>query len=259
VEANPERAILLVDTYDTLRSGVPNAIKAGLEIEKKGQKLIAIRLDSGDLAYLSKKARSMLDGAGLNEVKIVASNLLDEHVIKSLIEQEAPIDIFGVGTKLVTGFPDAVLDGVYKLSVFQGRPRMKLSDDITKTTLPGRKQVARFSDGQGLFMADAIELEEEVIPERMFHPYEPAKSLDLRHYKDEPLLQKVMDKGKRTNGEKEVQEIAAYVRQRLSLLPTEHKRFEYPHVYKVGLSQKLLSSRNELMEKFREQFEGEKP
>ncbi|MDD8031930.1 MAG: nicotinate phosphoribosyltransferase [Acidobacteriota bacterium] len=258
VEANPGRAILLVDTYDTLRSGVPNAIKAGLKIAKKGQKLQAIRLDSGDLAYLSKKSRVMLDEAGLNEVKIVASNLLDEKVIKSLIEQQAPIDIFGVGTKLVTGVPDAALDGVYKLSVFQGQPKMKLSDNLTKTTLPGRKQVARFSDQQGFFMADAIGLEEESFPDRMVHPYEPTKSLDLRHYQDEPLLQKVMDAGKRIVSKKRVHEIAAYVRQRLSFLPPEHKRFEYPHIYKVGLSQKLLSLRNGLMEKYLEQLEGEK-
>ncbi|MDH7494248.1 MAG: nicotinate phosphoribosyltransferase [Candidatus Saccharicenans sp.] len=256
VEDNPERAILLVDTYDTLRSGLPNAIRAGLEMKKKGLRLRGIRLDSGDLAYLSKKARTLLDAAGLNEVKIVASNLLDEHVIRSLIEQEAPIDIFGVGTKLVTGVPDAALDGVYKLSVFDGQPRMKLSDNLTKTTLPGRKQVARFQDDQGLFMADAIHLAEENLPERMFHPVEPGKSLDLRSYRDEPLLEKVMAGGRRLMAEQSVSQIAAFARGRMQQLPPEHKRFEYPHVYKVGLSQKLLALRNELMEKYRETFEG---
>ncbi|MGQ9801399.1 MAG: nicotinate phosphoribosyltransferase [Candidatus Saccharicenans sp.] len=256
VEANPERAVLLVDTYDTLRSGVPNAVKAGRELTRKGYQLKGIRLDSGDLAYLSKKARAMLDAAGLNEVKILASNLLDEHVIHSLIEQEAPIDIFGVGTKLVTGVPDAALDGVYKLAVFDGQPRMKLSDNVTKTTLPGKKQVSRFTDEQGFFMADAIHLEEEGLPERMFHPFEPGKSLDLRAYRDEPLLDKVMEKGRRIRPQPEVKEIASYARKRLAQLPPEHKRFEYPHVYKVGLSQKLLVLRNELMEKYREKFEG---
>ncbi|MDI6698656.1 MAG: nicotinate phosphoribosyltransferase [Candidatus Saccharicenans sp.] len=256
VEANPGRAILLVDTYDTLRSGVPNAIRAGKEMEKRGLKLKGIRLDSGDLAYLSKKARALLDSAGLTEAKIVASNLLDEFVIRSLIEQEAPIDIFGVGTKLVTGVPDAALDGVYKLSVFDGQPRMKLSDNLTKTTLAGRKQVARFTDERGSFMADVILLAGEPLPEKMFHPFEPGKSLDLRHYRDEILLEKVMSGGHSTKVVTPAPEIAAYTRQRLSQLPAEHKRFEYPHVYKVGLSQKLLALRNELMEKYRQNFEG---
>ncbi len=256
VEANPERAILLVDTYDTLRSGVPNAIKAGLELEKRGFRLKGIRLDSGDLAYLSEKARAMLDEAGLHHVKIVASNLLDEQVIRSLIEQEAPIDIYGVGTKLVTGVPDAALDGVYKLSVFDGQPRMKLSDNLTKTTLPGRKQVTRFRDAEGFFMADAIQLADEPVPERMFHPVEPGKSLDLKAYQDDLLLKKVMSGGRLQKTITPVTEIAAYARRRLQQLPPEHKRFEYPHVYKVGLSHKLLNLRNELMEKYRQNFEG---
>lgn len=256
VEANPERAILLVDTFDTLRSGLPKAIRAGLALEKKGYRLKGIRLDSGDLAYLSKKARHMLDEAGLKHAKIVASNLLDEYVIKSLIEQGAPIDIFGVGTKLVTGVPDAALDGVYKLAMFDREPRMKLSDNLTKTTLPGRKQVSRFTDEQGLFMADAIHLEEEKQPDRMFHPFETGKSLDLKNYRGEPLLRQVMSGGHRLYPEIEVNQIAAYVKKRLARLPAEHKRFEYPHVYKVGLGLGLYSLRDELIEKYRNNFEG---
>ncbi len=256
VEANPGRATLLVDTYDTLRSGLPNAIKAAKELEKRGLKLQGIRLDSGDLAYLSKKARQMLDAAGLKEVKIVASNLLDELVIRSLIEQEAPIDIFGVGTRLVTGAPDAALDGVYKLSMFDDQPRMKLSDNVTKTTLPGRKQVARFKDEQGWWVADAIHLAGEDLPVEMFHPFEPEKSLNLTHYQDEGLLVKVIDKGQRLKVEDSVQKIAACTRQQLAHLPPEHKRFEYPHVYKVGLSRKLMARRNDLIHRYRQGFEG---
>lgn len=256
VEANPERAVLLVDTYDTLSSGVPNAVRAGLEMARKGLKLRGIRLDSGDLAYLSKKARAMLDAAGLKEAKIVASNLLDEQVIRSLIEQGAPIDIFGVGTKLVTGVPDAALDGVYKLSVFDGRPRLKLSDNLTKTTLPGRKQVARFRNGEESFMADAIQLADEPLPDRMYHPFEPGKSLDLQAYQDELLLEKVMASGRRLKAGLTVEEISSYTRQRLQQLPPEHKRFEFPHVYKVGLSPRLLKLRNELMDSYRKKFEG---
>ncbi|MDD8021087.1 MAG: nicotinate phosphoribosyltransferase [Acidobacteriota bacterium] len=255
VEANPQRAILLVDTYDTLRSGLPNAIKAARELEKRGLKLQGIRLDSGDLAYLSKKARQMLDVAGLKEVKIVASNLLDELVIRSLIEQGAPIDIFGVGTRLVTGAPDAALDGVYKLAVFDGQPRMKLSDNVTKTTLPGRKQVARFSDEEECFVADAIHLAEEDLPQEMFHPFEPEKFLNLSRYRDEELLTKVMEKGQKLEVEDNVARIASYCRERLSHLPPEHKRFEYPHIYKVGLSQKLINWRNDLIHGYRQSFE----
>lgn len=256
VEANPDRAILLVDTYDTLGSGVPNAIKVARELEKRGLKLRGIRLDSGDLAYLSKKARAMLDAAGLDYVRIVASNLLDEYVIKSLIDQGAPIDIFGVGTKLVTGVPDAALDGVYKLSVFDGQPRLKLSDNIIKTTLPGRKKVLRYVNGEGMFMADAICLAEETSPARMHHPFDPEKSLDLTRYQDEELMIKVMERGKRLKSESQVEDIAAYTRKRLALLPPEHKRFEYPHVYKVGLSQKLLGLRTELIHHYRQSLEG---
>jgi nicotinate phosphoribosyltransferase len=124
-EAYPKRCILLVDTYDTLRTGVPNAITVAKEMETRGERLLAIRLDSGDLAYLSKRARKMLDDAGLKYVKIACSNQLDEFVIRSLLDQAAPIDLFGVGTRLVTGQDDAVLDGVYKLSVSDGNPGLK--------------------------------------------------------------------------------------------------------------------------------------
>src|SRR5690606_21281295 len=120
--------VLLVDTYNTLESGVPNAIIVAKEMEKRGDKLSAVRLDSGDLAYLSKKTRAMLDEADLGYVKIAASNQLDEYVIKSILEQEGPIDIFGVGTNLVTANPDAALDGVYKLAWSDGKPRIKISE-----------------------------------------------------------------------------------------------------------------------------------
>jgi nicotinate phosphoribosyltransferase len=124
-KARPINCVLLVDTYNTLESGLPNSIKVAKEMEQRGQKLAGIRLDSGDLAYLARESRKMLDKEGLEYVKIVASNQLDEYVVKSLLEQQAPIDIFGVGTSLVTGQPDAALDGVYKLSMSNGKPRLK--------------------------------------------------------------------------------------------------------------------------------------
>ncbi|HDR51007.1 MAG TPA: nicotinate phosphoribosyltransferase, partial [Mariniphaga anaerophila] len=156
VEAHPDNSILLVDTYDTLRSGIPHAIAVAKELAESGKKLLAVRLDSGDLAYLSKKARKMLDDAGLQNVKIVASNQLNEHVIKSLLkDQNAAIDAFGVGTELITGKDDAALDGVYKLSGINGQPKMKFSENIEKVTLPCKKQVYRCYDSSGMFFRDA--------------------------------------------------------------------------------------------------------
>jgi nicotinate phosphoribosyltransferase len=246
-ETRPDQCIFLVDTYDTLRSGVPHAITVAKEMEAAGHRALGIRLDSGDLAWLSKTARAMLDEAGLAYMKIVASNQLDEWVIKSLLEQGAPIDIFGVGTRLVTGQPDAALDGVYKLSMADGKPRLKLSETIQKITLPGVKQVLRMTDRQGRFFgADAILLSEERTIDRMYHPYEPGKSLPVEEFRQEPLLHKVMENGKQTGPGFSLTEIAAYARERLKLLPAEFKRFENPHVYKVGISKKLAGLRDEL-------------
>jgi nicotinate phosphoribosyltransferase len=249
-EKRPEHCVLLVDTYDTLMSGVPNAITVAKEMEKSGHRLQGIRLDSGDLAYLSKQARKMLDDVGLNYVKITASNQLDEYVIKSLLDQKAPIDVFGVGTSLVTGPPDAALDGVYKLAFADGKPRIKLSENIKKLTLPDKKQVYRLINGDGNFVgADIITLENETRNDQMFHPSEPGKALQLKDWKRQPLLQKVMENGKILSSST-VHESAAYCKERLALLPEEHKRFEYPHIYKVGISKKLQDLRNELKNQF---------
>jgi nicotinate phosphoribosyltransferase len=250
-EGRPQRCVLLVDTYNTLESGVPNAIKVAREMETRGHQLAGIRLDSGDLAYLSKRARHMLDSEGLGYVKIAASNQLDEDVIKSLLEQEAPIDIFGVGTSLVTGQPDAALDGVYKLSSACGKPRIKLSESLKKTTLPEKKQVFRVRDSNGFFFgADAVALQNESRVDHMFDPFEPYKSLSLHGKSQEPLLHKVMQDGKILIAKKSLQEIAAYCRQRLALLPNEYKRFQNPHSYKVGISKALMDLRDEIKSKF---------
>jgi nicotinate phosphoribosyltransferase len=246
-EAFPGQCILLVDTYETIESGIPNAIRIAKELEERGHRLLGIRLDSGDLAYLSKKARQMLDGAGLHDVKIVASNLLDEYLIKSLLEQGAPIDIFGVGTKLVTGAPDASLDGVYKLAQVEGEPRLKLSENLFKITLPGRKKVFRSLDDQGFFRADAVVLEGEDEPQRMYHPSEAEKFLDLSCFEKESIFHPVMKGGQLLEKKEKPEEISDYARKRLAGLPTEHKRFENPHIYKVGLSEKLLNMRTELV------------
>jgi nicotinate phosphoribosyltransferase len=246
-EKRPDHCVLLVDTYDTLRSGVPNAITVAREMEQRSQQLQSIRLDSGDLAYLSKQSRKLLDDAGLNYVTITASNQLDEYVIKSLLDQQAPIDVFGVGTSLVTGPPDAALDGVYKLAYANGKPRIKLSENLKKITLPHKKQVYRVLNSQeNFFGADLISLHDEEQVEQMHHPVEPDKALVLKGMKQEPLLQKVMENGRTLQGKQSLKEISAYCMNRLARLPVEHKRFENPHIYKVGLSGRLRDMRNEL-------------
>jgi nicotinate phosphoribosyltransferase len=250
-EGRPENCVLLVDTYNTLESGVPNAIAVAKEMEHRGQRLSGIRLDSGDLAYLSKASRQMLDEAGLSYVKIAVSNQLDEFVIKSLLEQQAPIDIFGVGTNLVTGHPDGALDGVYKLACSDGKPRIKLSETLKKTTLPDKKQVFRVYDKNGLFFgADAIGLNNEERVDHIYDPFEPHKSLSLKGTRQEPLLAMVMEKGKMTMESKSLEEIASYSKGRLKLLPDEFKRFQNPHTYKIGISKSLMTMRDDLRDKF---------
>ena len=249
-EIYPDKCILLVDTYNTLRSGVPNAITVAKELEQSGNRLIAIRLDSGDLAYLSKHARHALDQAGLSYVKIVVSNQLDEYVIRSLLEdQAAPIDVFGVGTRLITGQTSAALDGVYKLSMSDNIPRLKFSENFTKLTLPGVKKIYRFTDGEGLFYADAIALEEEPVPKLIFHPFFPEQRSSLASYSSESLIQTVMKKGK-VVARSSAKQSAEYARQRLSKLAVEHKRFENPHIYKVGITERLMHLRTKLVDEF---------
>lgn len=245
-ETHPDNCVLLVDTYNTLESGIPNAVTVARELEQKGKKLIGIRLDSGDLAYLSKAARKMLDDVGFSHVKIAASNQLDEYVIRSLKEQQAAIDIFGVGTNLVVGHENAALDGVYKLCNFDGEPRIKISENLKKMNFPGQKQVYRYVNGQGEYAADAITLADLKAPVRMAHPFEPHKRMPLNPDGARPLLQPVMKNGKRLVRTRDVQEIASAAGENLEYLPDEHKRFDFPHVYKVGLSPEIEELRDNL-------------
>ncbi|WP_336093902.1 nicotinate phosphoribosyltransferase [Leeuwenhoekiella sp. CH_XMU1409-2] len=247
-ENRPKNCVLLVDTYDTLKSGMPNAITVAKEMEARGQKLLAIRLDSGDLAYLAKRCRTMLDQAGLDYVKIAASNQLDEYVIQSLQNQNAPIDVYGVGTNLVIGKPNGALDGVYKLSFANGKPRIKISESISKVTLPHKKQVYRIlTEDNVLIGADAIALSKEAHISVMHHPVEPFKNLNIDDLKQQAMLQPVMQQGKRVYPEKTVQEIAAFSKKQLAALPDEFKRFDNPHIYKVGISDQLKDERDRLI------------
>lgn len=248
-ESRPDDCVLLVDTYNTLKSGIPNAIIVAKEMEKQGHSMKAIRLDSGDLAYLARQSRKMLDHAGLPNVKIAVSNQLDEYVIKSLLEQEAPIDIFGVGTSLVIGSPDAALDGVYKLVLLNGKPRIKLSENLGKVTLPNKKQVYRISDSDGNWIgADAIALEGETDFPKITHPFDVLKSLSVKNCLKEPLLAKVMENGIRLEEPSTLKEISSFSTERLKRLSPEFKRFNNPHIYKVGISDLLMKERDILIE-----------
>ncbi|MFU8811386.1 MAG: nicotinate phosphoribosyltransferase [Balneolaceae bacterium] len=244
----PDQTILLVDTYDTLKSGIPNAITVADELQEKGHQLKAVRLDSGDLAYLSKKSRDMLDTADHFDVKIAVSNQLDEKVIASLIAQGAPIDIFGVGTQLVTGGDSPALDGVYKLAECNGTPRIKISDNVEKITLPGRKTVRRYTNPDGTLHGDAIGLLEDDPFDQIHDPAFPARKTDVTTLDGRELLTTVIQDGKRQAEPQSIGDSANFVQQAMRNLTDEYKRFENPHIYKVGVTRKLLRLRNQLIE-----------
>jgi nicotinate phosphoribosyltransferase len=244
----PDRCILLVDTYNTLQSGVPNAIRVAKELEEQGHRLLGIRIDSGDLATLSTRARQMLDEAGLTYVKIFTSNQLDEYVIRSLLHQGAPIDGFGVGTRLVTAYDCPALDGVYKLVECDGRPTVKVSDDFTKVLLPGRKQLFRYRAEDGSFVADGIALAEEPsAPSELYHPFFPIQRIPVEGLTAEPLLQPVLSAGELTSPLPSLSKVRAYAAERFQFLPDAHKRFENPHIYPVGISRALMDLRDKLV------------
>lgn len=246
-EHYPDSTVLLVDTYDTLESGIPNAIKIARELAEKGYRLKAVRLDSGDLAYFSKKARKQLDEAGLDYVKIAASNQLDEFLIRSLNEQKAPIDLFGVGTKLITAYDHPALDGVYKLSSAGGRPTLKISENIEKITLPASKKVIRYLNDDGTFNCDGILLSYEEFSETIQHPHFPTKTTPTKGLKSIELLSKVVDQGAIQITLPTALESSVYVKEQLQKLSPEHRRFDNPHVYKVGISSKLGQLRDQLI------------
>lgn len=248
----PDKCILLVDTYDTLGSGIPNAIRVAQELRDDGHELVGVRLDSGDLAYLAKKSREMFDDAGFPDVKIAASNQLNEHVIKSLLhEQDAPIDVFGVGTNLVTAHDDPALDGVYKLCEVDGDPRIKISENIEKVNFPASKQVFRLIDDDGNFYGDAVALDDEERVDHIFHPYDPYKDVAVDSFEQEPLLRPVMRDGEIVAELHDVNDAREYAQHRLAALPFEHQRFDNPHIYKVGLSRKLHELRHQTLKSAR--------
>ena len=255
-EAMPNNAIFLVDTYDTL-TGVANAIEAGRQLRQRGHKLLGIRLDSGDLAWLAKRARAMLDEAGFHETAIVASNDLDEHLIESLKIQEAPINVWGVGTKLATAYEQPALGGVYKLSAIkheskeqtEWRHTLKVSEQALKTNVPGILGVRRYRHN-GIALADMIydELTQPADPPLIIDPLDPMRrrqlTSDMRY---EELLVPVVRDGKLQAHRPLLDDIRDRVRKQLSLFDASIKRFANPHTYPVGLEANLQQRRSDLI------------
>ena len=250
-DAYPDNCLLLVDTYDTLRSGVPNAIKVFEELKAAGHKPKGIRLDSGDLAYLSKESRRMMDEAGFTDTIICVSGDLDERSINSLLQQGAKIDSWGVGTKLITSEDLPALGGVYKLAGVFGEngeltPKIKLSDNTAKITNPGFKNLYRLYDREnGMAIADLITLHEEEVddtkPLILFHPVETWKEHEVENFSAEPLQQTIVKEGKLVYQFPKLLEVQAYSKAQLAKFWEEYLRLDVPQVYKVDLSNKLHS------------------
>jgi len=256
-EALPDDVTLLVDTYDTLREGVPHAIETGKKLLAKGKRLKAIRLDSGDLAYLSKRARTMLDQAGLSEVKIVASNDLDENIIVELKAQGARIDSWGIGTKLITAADNPALGGVYKLVAKESNgayePVIKISGNPEKITTPGKKNVYRIiNELTGKAEADYIVMHNEILegssePLMLYDPAHPFISRKVEKYKVQSLLTPIFVQGQLVYELPTVQQIAAYHREQLDLFWPETLRKLNPEKYHVVLSDTLWNVRKALI------------
>jgi nicotinate phosphoribosyltransferase len=251
-EIYPDKTIFLIDTYDTLKSGTPNAIKAGLKLAAKG-KNFGVRLDSGDIHYLSVEVRRMLDAAGLNKATITVSNDLDESIIQTLKIAGAPVDTWGVGTQMVTGGTEAAFTGVYKLAARENEddrivPAVKFSDNPEKTTIPAIKQVWRIKDSLGMAVADVMSLDDPEDPDILekgkryafWHP-----QADYRHfYHDitgsaEPLLKKCLENGELCEALPDLEAIRERVCSGLESFDSSYKRLLNPHVYKVSVTTRL--------------------
>ena len=250
----PNNCTLLVDTYSVLKSGVPNAIKVFKELKPK---TMGIRIDSGDMAYLTKKARKMLDAEGLTDCKIVVSNSLDEWLIRDILQQGACIDSMGVGERLITAASDPVFGGVYKMSGIERDgvliPKMKISENVEKITNPGYKKVYRLYDkDSGRMMADVITLASEAPPSGddyvIFDPSYTWKRKKLKNFVARELQARIFDKGRLVYDSPPIADIRAYCLEQIGTLWEETLRFENPQTYYIDLSQKLWELRTELIE-----------
>jgi len=251
----PDTCLLLVDTYNTLKSGVPNAIQVFKELREKGHEPIGIRIDSGDIAYLSKEARTLLRAEGFGDVSIVASSDLDEGIIHSLKMQGAEVTSWGVGTNLITSKDCPALGGVYKLSAAEedGQliPKIKISENPEKITNPGCKKVIRIYNRNNFAEADLIALDDEVIdsnePLTIFHPLYTWKKKTFFNYKIKEMLVPIYTNGNLVYSRKTVEEVKNYTKEELNSLWPEHRRLNRPQIYKVDLSEKLWNLKNDMV------------
>ena len=251
----PHNATLLVDTYDVLKSGIPNAIKAFNEVLKPlGITKCGIRIDSGDITYLTKKARKMLDEAGYTECTICISNSLDEFIIKDVLEQGAKIDVFGVGEKLITSKSDPVFGGVYKLVALEKGteivPKIKKSENVIKITNPGYKKVYRiFEDGK--MIADLIALHDEVFDNKVeltiFSESQPWKQRTFTNFEIEEQHVLIFKNGKQVYDLPSTEDVREYCKKQYDMLWDEVKRFTNPHNYYVDLSSKLYELKYKML------------
>ncbi|MDY5100583.1 MAG: nicotinate phosphoribosyltransferase [Oscillospiraceae bacterium] len=256
-ELYPDNAVLLVDTYNTLSSGIPNAIRAFNEVLRpRGITKCGIRLDSGDLCYLTQKARAMLDEAGWESCTITVSNALDEYLIQDLLRQGAKIDAFGVGERMITASSEPVFGGVYKLMAVEDaegniHPRIKISENVVKITVPSFKRVYRFYDANGKAVADYLTLRHETVddtkPLEIFDPENTWKRKTLEHFTARELQVPVFLNGELVYDLPSLEEIRAYCRRELDTLWDEVKRFDNPHQYYVDFSQELWDLRDRLL------------
>lgn len=261
-ETYPTNATLLVDTYNTLKSGVPNAIRAFNEVLRPmGISKCGIRLDSGDMAYLSQKARKMLDEAGWPECQISVSNSLDERLIQNLFLQGAQIDMFGVGERMITAKSEPVFGGVYKLTAVENEkgeiiPKIKCSENVEKITIPHFKKVYRlYNKDNGKAIADYMTVHDEVVDENeplmLFDPYATWKTKNVCNFQARELLVPVFLNGERVYESPALKDIQTYCKQQVDTLWDEIKRFDNPQTYYVDLSQKLWDIQQELLRKNR--------
>ena len=258
---HPDDCTLVVDTYDTIRSGIPNAIKAFDDVlAPLGKRPKSVRIDSGDITYLSKRVRKMLDVAGYPDCDIMASNSLDEHLISDMVSQGAKVDCFIVGERLITSASSPLFGGVYKLSAIEkdGKtvPKINLSENVRKITIPSSKQVYRLIDkDSGKAIADVLTLDDEIIDETkpyvLFDPDFTWKRKEIENFVTRKLLIPIFKGGKKVYEEPSLKEIREYCLRQTDTLWDEVKRFENPHKYYVDLSKNLWAERNGLIEKFK--------
>ncbi|MBN2319133.1 MAG: nicotinate phosphoribosyltransferase [Acidobacteria bacterium] len=248
----PDACILLVDTYDTLESGMPHAIRVAKELEREGHRLAGIRIDSGDLALLSLQARRMLDRESLGYVKIVASNDLDEFAIADVLARGGRVDIWGVGTNLITasGPGGTALGGIYKMVEHNGRPKIKLSADPGKTTNPGLKKIVRFYHTDGRMEADALrDVSEDLSAGEVLlvDPDNPRQRKKLDSPRREELLHPIVESGEIVYAFPSLDQIREHRREQMSLLHESHRRIHNPHEYTVGLTEKLWRQKERML------------